>query len=78
MSESLKLTEKIKRFNVVKRVHLICRLQSSANVCWGKKIQKPGPDSVRKTAVSDWLSIIDVCHKQKERGAASMIKICYP
>lgn len=48
------------------RLHLVCGLQSFANVCWGKK--KSDPDSMRKASVSDWPSIIDVCHRCGRRA----------
>lgn len=53
--------------NAAKRVHLVCRLQSFANVCCDKKVHWQGPDSVGKMATGDWLSIIDVCPKQNKR-----------
>ena len=64
------------RFNMAKIVHLVCRRWSSANVCWGKEIQRPDSGSMRKI-VSDRLSIIDVRHKCGDSGREPA-KICYP
>lgn len=61
------------RFSITNRVALSCQLQSFANV-WQSKKYRLGSDPVRKAAMRDWSSIINVCHKFEKRGGRECVK----